>query len=103
MVSLQELDEAWHNTALDDLFDWRVLLLGEQLPEFGRSIQLARRVVREDTLDHLIGQLVKEKAKVSARISLYGGHGRDNGHVRERRRHLHQHQHHIRHRNQHRQ
>ena len=63
MVSLQELDEAWHDPTLDDLFDRRVFLLGEQLPEFGRSIQLARRVIREDTLDHLIRQLIKEKDK----------------------------------------
>ena len=55
MVSLQELDKAWHDAALDDLLDRRVLLLGEQLPEFGRSIQLARRVIREDTLNHLVG------------------------------------------------
>jgi hypothetical protein len=61
MFSLQELDEAWHDAALDDLFDWRVFLLGEQLPEFSRSIQLARRVIREDTLDHLLRQLIKEK------------------------------------------
>ena len=63
MVSLQELDEAWHDSTLDDLFDRRVFLLGEQLPELGRSIQLARRVIREDTLDHLIRQLIKEKDK----------------------------------------
>ena len=63
VVSLQELDEAWHDAALDDLFDRRVFLLGEQLPEFGCSVQLARRVFREDTLDHLIRQLIKEKTK----------------------------------------
>ena len=63
MISLQELDESWHDTALDDLFDRRVFLLREQLPEFSRSIQLARWVVREDTLDHLLGQLMKEKTK----------------------------------------
>jgi hypothetical protein len=63
MISLQELDESWYDTTLDDLFDRRVFLLGEQLPEFSRSIQLACRVIREDTLDHLIRQLMKEKKK----------------------------------------
>ena len=61
MISLQELDESRHDTALDDLFDRRVLLLREQLPEFSCSIQLACRVIRKDTLDHLLRQLMKEK------------------------------------------
>ena len=63
MISLQELDKSWHNVALDDLFDRWVFLLREQLPEFSRSIQLARRVIREDTLDHLLRQLMKEETK----------------------------------------
>ena len=63
MISLQEVDEAWHDVALDDLFDWRVFLLGEQLPEFSRGVQLARRVIRENSLDHILGQLVEEKSK----------------------------------------
>jgi hypothetical protein len=77
MISLQELDKAWHDAALDDLFNRRVFLLGEQLSEFGRSIQLARRVIRENALDHLIRQLIKEKEKkrkVSAQISRFGDH-----------------------------
>jgi hypothetical protein len=61
MISLQELYKSWHDSALDDLFDWRVFLLGEQLPEFCRGIQLARRVIREDTLNHLLRQLIREK------------------------------------------
>lgn len=63
MVPLQELDKAWYDTAFDDLFDRRVLLLREQLPEFRRSIQLAGRVIGEDTLNHLLRQLSKEKPK----------------------------------------
>ena len=61
MIPLQELDEAWHDTTLDDLFNRWVFLLGKQLPEFCRSIQLAGRVIREDALNHLLGQLIKEK------------------------------------------
>ena len=38
IIPLQELDEAWHDTAFDDLFNWWVFLLGKQLPEFCRSI-----------------------------------------------------------------
>jgi hypothetical protein len=73
MISLQELDEAWHDTTLDDLFDWRVFLLGQQLPEFCRGVQLARRVIGENTLNHLFGQLIKKekKRKVRTWISLY--------------------------------
>ena len=72
MIPLQELDKAWHDSTLDNLFNWRVFLLGEQLPEFGCSIQLACRVIREDTLDHFIRQLLEEKkTKVRSRISLY--------------------------------
>jgi len=63
VISLQELDESWHDAALDDLFDRWVLLLREQLPEFSCSIQLACRVVRKDALDHLLRQLTNEKTK----------------------------------------
>ena len=104
MFSLQELDESWHDAALDDLFDRGVFLLREQLPEFSRSIQLARRVVGEDTLDHLLRQLMKEKkTKVSIQISPYGGHYREKGHIHEIRRHRQHHQDRTRHRNPHRQ
>lgn len=67
IIPLQELDEAWHDAALDDLFDWRVFLLREQLPEFGRGIQLAHRVIREDTLDHLLRQLIKRAQRSELR------------------------------------
>lgn len=60
IILLQELDKAGHDTALDDPFSLRVFLLGKQLPELRRSVQLAGRVVRKNILDHLFGQLVKK-------------------------------------------
>lgn len=72
MISLQEVDEAWHDVALDDLLDWGVFLLGEQLPEFRCSIQLACRVFRENSLDHILGQLIKEKSEITLRSRCTG-------------------------------
>lgn len=49
----EELDEAADNAGLDDALDGRVALLGKQLPEFGRSLDLRFDLFGEDTLDHL--------------------------------------------------
>lgn len=52
MRTPEELDEPGDDAALDDLFDRRVALLGEQLAELGRRVNLLVDRVGEDALDH---------------------------------------------------
>jgi hypothetical protein len=60
MTPPQELDKTWHDITLDDPIDPLDFRFGEQIPEFGRSVQLAGWIIRENILDHLLGQLIKE-------------------------------------------
>ena len=53
----EELDEAAHDTGLDDLLDGRVALLGQQLAELGRGLDLLVDLLGKDALDHL-GELL---------------------------------------------
>jgi hypothetical protein len=49
----QELHKSANNTGLDNTFNRRIALLGEQLSEFGCSLNLRLNLVGEDALDHL--------------------------------------------------
>ncbi|KAI3483457.1 hypothetical protein L1887_53684 [Cichorium endivia] len=55
----EELDEAGDDAGGDDALDGRVLLLGEQLAEFGGCVELTVEVVAHGVVDHP-GQLVGE-------------------------------------------
>jgi hypothetical protein len=58
----EELDEAAHDARLDNALDGRVALLGEELAEFGRRLDLLIDLFREDALDHL-GEFFVELAR----------------------------------------
>lgn len=60
----QELDKAAHDARLDDALDGGVALLGQQLAELGRGLDLLVDLLGEDALDHL-GKLFVELADVS--------------------------------------
>lgn len=49
----EKLDETADDTSLDDLFDRRVALLGQQFAESGGSLNLQIDLVGENALDHL--------------------------------------------------
>ena len=57
MASLKELDETGHDTTLDNTLDRGVLLLGQELAELGGRVELALRIIRKDTSNHLLGEL----------------------------------------------
>lgn len=57
----QELDEAGDDTRLDNALDGGVALLGQQLAELGRGLDLLVDLFGEDALDHL-GELLVELA-----------------------------------------
>lgn len=55
----EELDEAGDDSALDNLLDRRVALLGKELAELGRAVELGVDAVRENAGDHLWQLLVE--------------------------------------------
>jgi hypothetical protein len=55
----QELDKAADDTGLDDPLDGRVALLGQELAELGRGLDLLVDLLGEDALDHLGEVLVQ--------------------------------------------
>jgi hypothetical protein len=57
VASLKELDETGHDTTLDNTLDRGVLLLGQELAELGRRVELTLRIIRKDTSNHLLGEL----------------------------------------------
>lgn len=59
MWAAEEFDEPRHNVAGNDTLDGRVFLLGEELAELGRALELCVEIFAEDALDHL-GQLLGE-------------------------------------------
>lgn len=61
MTCLKELDEAGHDAALDDLLDRWIFLFREQLAKAGGCIELALRLIAENTSNHFIGQLNSKK------------------------------------------
>ena len=58
----QELDEAADDTRLNHALDGRVALLGQELPELCRRLDLLVDLLGEDALDHL-GELLVELAQ----------------------------------------
>lgn len=57
IVTLQELHESWNDSALNDAFNWWILLLGEEFAEFGGRVQLTIGIIGEDSLNHILRQL----------------------------------------------
>jgi len=55
----EKLDEAADDTSLDDFFNRRVTLFGEELPEFSGRLDLGVDLFGEDSLDHLRKILVE--------------------------------------------
>lgn len=68
MSGRKELDKARDDAALDDPLDGRVLLLGEQLAELGRRVELGVGRVGEDGLHHLgqVGELERTRRQAAA-------------------------------------
>ena len=54
---LKEFDEARDDSTLDNTLDRGVLLLRQELAEFGGRVKLTLRIVRENASNHLISEL----------------------------------------------
>jgi hypothetical protein len=57
MSTSQKLDKTGHDTTFDHFFDGGILFFREELPKFGRGVELALRILREDATDHLLVEL----------------------------------------------
>ena len=70
LASLEEFNEASDDAALDDLLDRRVLFFREQLPELGRRVELAFRIVAEHGGEHLLRKIIRDKWRVRTLINI---------------------------------
>lgn len=57
MSTSQKLDKTGYNTTFDHFFNGGILFFREELPKFGRGVELAFRIIREDATDHLLVEL----------------------------------------------